>query len=427
MQKIMIMLATIKGVKYVKWLQFLNKILIAIVFTSFIQPTFAANRTVNLIVKYKMVNLAGKVSKAITVNGKIPAPTLHFKKGDKVTINVYNHLDKETAIHWHGLLVPWQMDGVLGVTQHGIPPGGVFHYQFILEQAGTYWYHAHAGLQEQQGLYGAFLIDPSNPPNYKYTKDYVVVLSDWSNTAPEQILANLKKEGDYYAPKFPLQPSLVKFIHDYRKASANERKKIIDDYKMMQQMRMSIYDISDVAYDAFLLNGRSNLQPWTAPAHMGDIVRLRFIGAGASTIFNVKIPDTTMKMVHVQGNDVTPYSIKEFKIAPGETYDVLVKIQQNRPYIIYAESIDTLGAAYGALVTRPNQSVNYPSVAPFPEPLPVMRDMMALMMNSGSSSSMNRSMNSSVMNSGKKQVKMSKTSSSSKLSMKMDPNMKMGS
>src|SRR5579872_3469072 len=170
----------------------------------FITNIFAADRVVNLIVGYKTVNFADKTRKAIAVNDQIPAPTLHFKEGDHVIINVYNQLDQETAIHWHGMLVPWQMDGVLGITQRGIPPGGVFHYQFTLYQSGTYWYHAHAGLQEQLGLYGAFLIDPPKHPSYIYTKDYVVVLSDWSNTHPDQILANLKKEGDYYSPRSPL-------------------------------------------------------------------------------------------------------------------------------------------------------------------------------------------------------------------------------
>src|SRR5579885_350522 len=298
--------------------------------------TFAANRVINLVVGYKTVNFAGKPRKAIAVNNQIPAPTLHFKEGDHVTINVYNRLDKETAIHWHGVLVPWQMDGVLGVTQHGIPPGGVFHYQFTLLQSGTYWYHAHAGLQEQQGLYGAFLIDPLKAPSYHYDKDYVVVLSDWSNTNPEQILANLKKDGDYYSPDFPLQPSLAKFIHDYKKANREERKMLLDDYKMMQQMRMSIYDLSDVAYDAFLLNGQPNATPWRALVKKGDVVRLRFIGAAGDTIYHVKIPDTTMQMVHVEGNNVNPYQVEDFTIAPGETYDVLVKINENKPTIIYA-------------------------------------------------------------------------------------------
>jgi CopA family copper-resistance protein len=362
---------------------------------------FAAERTVNLVVAYKMVNFAGKLRKAIAVNNQIPAPTLHFKKGDQVTLNVYNHLDKGTAIHWHGLLVPWQMDGVEGISQKPIPPGGVFHYRFTLYQSGTYWYHAHANVQEQEGLYGAIIIDPPHSPSYHYTKDYVVVLSDWSNTSAEQIHANLKKEGDYYSPRFPIQPSLMKFIHDYRKANPEERKKIIDDYKMMQQMRMSIYDFSDVAYDAFLLNGRPNAEPWTARVKVGDVVRLRFIGAAGSTIYHVKIPGAKMEMVHIDGNDVQPYFIDTFSISPGETYDVLVKIKKNSPYIIYAESLDTLGKAYGALVTNFNQRVDYEHVKPFPEPEPVTREMMDnLMMGGMNHNAMKKGNNMSNMNHG---------------------------
>jgi len=356
-------------------------VLLAIIIGLFaISNTVAASRTINLVVSYKTVNFSGKLRKAIVVNNQIPAPALHFKEGDHVTINVHNMLDKETAIHWHGMLVPWQMDGVKGITQKGIQPNETFRYQFTLYQSGTYWYHAHAGLQEQQGLYGAFVIDPAKSPNYHYSKDYIIVLSDWSNTDPDQILANLKKEGDYYSPDFPLQPSLMKFIRDYRKASVSERKQLVDDYKMMQQMRMSIYDLSDVAYDAFLLNGKPKKQPWTGNVKVGDVVRLRFIGAGGSTIFHVKIPDVTMQMVHIEGNDVVPYNVADFTIAPGETYDVLVRITKDKPYIIYAESNDTVGAAYGALVTSPNQVVNYKEVSPFPEPLPVTREMMSPMM-----------------------------------------------
>lgn len=342
---------------------------------------FAAHRTIDLTVAYKTVYYAGKPVKAIAVNNQIPAPTLHFKQGDTVTINVHNLLTEETAIHWHGLIVPWQMDGVLGISQHGIPPGGVFHYQFTLHQSGTYWYHAHAGLQEQQGLYGAFLIDPPRQASYHYNKDYVIVLSDWSNTHPNRILANLKKEGDYYSPLFPLQPSLTKFIHDYQTANKEEREYLIDDYKMMQQMCMSIYDLSDVAYNAFLLNGQNNANPWTARVKVGDVVRLRFIGAGASTIFHVKIPGTTMQLIHVDGNNIRPYLLNDFTIAPGETYDVLVKIKNASPYIIYAESKDTVGAAYGALVSNSQPTVNFQQIKAFPEPLPVTREMMSFMMN----------------------------------------------
>jgi len=347
--------------------------------TRVIPLTHGENRVVNLVVSYKMVNFGGRCRKAIAVNDQIPAPTLHFKEGDHVIINVYNHLDKGTSIHWHGILVPWQMDGVEHVSQQAIPPGCVFHYQFTLMQAGTYWYHAHAGIQEQEGLYGAFVIDPPVSPFYQYNKDYVIVLSDWSNAPGEKVFANLKKDGDYYSPRFPLQPSLMKFIHDYRKGDCEERKKLIADYKIMQQMRMSIYDLSDVAYDAYLLNGQTKCNPWVAPVQVRDTVRLRFIGAAGSTIYHVKIPGTKMQMVHVQGNDVKPYMIDDFWIAPGETYDVLVKIENTCPYIIYAESIDTLGKAYGALVTDPRQNITF-QVQSFPEPNPVTREMMDNMM-----------------------------------------------
>src|SRR3990167_2361941 len=225
-----------------------KKYYLSVILLSFFWITHisAADRTVNLVVDYKIVNFTGKFRKAIAVNNQIPAPTLHFKEGDHVTINVYNHLDKGTSVHWHGILVPWQMDGVEGISQKPIPPGGVFHYRFTLHQSGTYWYHAHAGVQEQEGLYGAFLVDPPNPPYYHYTKDYVVVLSDWSNLPADKIFANLKKDGDYFSPRFPLQPSLARFLHDYRKATPLQRKKLLAAYNMMQRMRMSIYDISDV-------------------------------------------------------------------------------------------------------------------------------------------------------------------------------------
>ncbi|HEV2524570.1 MAG TPA: multicopper oxidase domain-containing protein [Gammaproteobacteria bacterium] len=364
---------------FLKWFNWL----VFIIALAGLSKVFANEHNIDLVVSYKTVNFSGKTKKAIAVNNQIPAPTLHFKQGDHITINVHNNLDIGTAMHWHGILVPWQMDGVEGVTQKPIPPGGVFHYEFTLEQSGTYWYHAHANTQEQDGVYGAFIIDPQTPSAYKYTKEYVIVMSDWSNAKGAQVLANLKKEGDYYSSKFPLQPSLMKFIHDYRKATPEEGKKIIDDYKMMQQMRMSLYDFSDVAYDAYLMNGQPKTCPWTATVKTGDIVRLRFIGAAGSTIYRVKIPDEKMQMVHVQGNDVKSYMIDDFSIAPGETYDVLVKIEKNKPYIIYAESIDTLGKVYGALVTDQNQAIDYHKVNPFPKPEPVTRTMMSNMMKSG--------------------------------------------
>lgn len=343
----------------------------------------AENRGVDLYVGYKNVNYSGCPSRAISVNNQIPAPTLHFKEGDYVTINVWNCLNEGTSIHWHGILLPWYMDGVDNVSQRPIPPGGVFHYQFKIRQSGTYWYHAHTHTQEQEGLYGAFIIDPIKPPSYHYTKDYVIVLSDWSNTPAEQIFRNLKKDGEYYSPRFPLQASLQRFFYDYAKAATcKEKKDVWEDYLSMQYARMGIYDLSDVAYDAYLLNGQPACHPWTAPVKVGDVVRLRFIGAAASTIYKVKIPCAMMTMVNAQGHDVNPYRVIDFTIAPGETYDLLVKINKDEPYIIYAESADTLGAAYGALVTNPSQCVDY-RVKPFCEPLNVMREMMANMMGHG--------------------------------------------
>lgn len=355
------------------FLKYLKKFHIISVITLILLPkAYATDHTVNLVIDYKNVDFAGECRKALAINNQIPAPTLHFKEDDQVTINVHNQLNEGTSIHWHGLLVPWNMDGVEGVSQEPIPPGGVFSYKFKLKQSGTYWYHAHDGLQEQEGIYGGFIIDPLEPPAYQYTKDYVVVLSDWSNTSADQIFANLKKEGHYYSSEFPIQPSLTHFISEYDKAFPKEREKLIDDYAMMQEMPMNIYDFSDVAYDAFLLNGRTKCNPWTAPVKVGDTARLRFIGAGASTIFRVKIPGTKMEVVHIQGHDVEPYYVEDFTIAPGETTDVLVKIQKDSPYIIYAESSDTLGASYGALVTHPQQMIDYQQVEPFPTPSPVM-------------------------------------------------------
>jgi CopA family copper-resistance protein len=350
---------------------------------AYLSCIFAADRRVDLYITSKQKNIRGCWKEAIVVNGQLPAPTLHFREGDNVTINVWNYLHEGTSIHWHGILLPWYMDGVDNVSQRPIPPGCVFHYQFKIRQTGTYWYHAHTHLQEQEGLYGAFIIDPIKPPAYKYTQDYVIVLSDWSNTPAEQIFRNLKKDGEYYSPRFPLQSSLSRFLYDYAKATPKEKKDVWEDYLSMQYTRMGIYDFSDVAYDAYLLNGESCSHPWAAPVKVGDVVRLRFIGAAASTIFKVKIPCSIMKMVNVQGHDVDPYDVIDFTIAPGETCDVLVKIKKDQPYIIYAESSDTLGAAYGALITHPNQCVDFKSVRPFPEPLPVTREMMANMMGHG--------------------------------------------
>ncbi|WP_026069548.1 multicopper oxidase domain-containing protein [Legionella tunisiensis] len=163
---------------------------------------WAKHHIIDLTVAYDTVNFTGYPARAITVNHQIPAPTLRFKEEDEVTINVHNHLDKEAAIHWHGIILPWQMDGVMNITQRGIPPGATFQYRYILHQSGTYWYHSHVGLQEQEGLYGAYIIEPKSSPPFKYNKDFEVVLSDWKNTKADHIQANVKKQANTIVRNF---------------------------------------------------------------------------------------------------------------------------------------------------------------------------------------------------------------------------------
>lgn len=316
-------------------------------------------KTVDLHIAYKQVHFAGRSARAIAVNDQIPGPTLHFTEGDHVRIRVFNHIDQGTAIHWHGLLVPWKMDGVEHVTQAPIPPGGMFQYEYQLKQSGTYWYHAHSGLQEQQGVYGAYIIDPKKA-TYTPTKEFVMVLSDWSNTSPNRIYAHLKARGDYYSLYARKQPSLWRYLS----ATPAERKIVRADYVMMYAMRMNPYDLSDVVYDAYLLNGHTRHDPWKGIVKKGDVVRLRFIDAGGSTLYRISIPNREMQLIHVQGNDVTPRVVNELTMAPGETADVLLHIKDNEPTLIYAESNDQLGKVYGALVTAADQSVDFSSLTP---------------------------------------------------------------
>src|SRR3990167_4863285 len=328
---------------------------------------YSATSEYNLVVAEKNVVFSGCGAVALAINDQIPAPTLRFKEGDEVIINVRNHLNEGTALHWHGVLLPWIMDGVENITQNPIKPGESFTYRFTAKQSGTYWYHAHAWLQEQSGLYGAFIIEPKNRPTYSYNKDIPIVLSDWTDTPPEQVQANLKKTGDYYSSRMLIQPSLNKYLTDLENAPGEKKEKIKADYSMMQDMRMSIYDLSDVAYDAFLLNGHPSTSPWKKDVEVGDVVRLRFVGAMGSTRYQVKIPHETLQVVHIQGKDVEAYNVDHFTISPGETIDVLVHITKKKPYIIYAESIDKRGVAIGALITEQGQHISFKEILPFPD------------------------------------------------------------
>lgn len=307
----------------------------------FVPNLYAQTQTVDLIVAYKKVNYTGKTVTAIAVNGQIPGPVLHFHEGDDVIIRVHSHLKVGTTIHWHGVLVPWRMDGVAYITQDPIAPQQEFDYKFKIKQSGTYWYHAHADLQEQLGLYGAIIIDPKQPSPYHYDKDFPIVLSDWSNENPETIYKRLRESGN------------------------------------MPAMNMGMADLSDVKYDVFLLNGTTPHKPWQQSVKVGDTIRLRLIGAGASTEFKIKVDDAPLTVVEVQGNDVKPFVVKDLSLAPGQTVDVLVTIKDNKPYTIYAESLDASGYALGILNPTQSKIVTIPAITPFAAPKPMAMSMPA--------------------------------------------------
>ncbi len=354
------------------------KFFIFLLLCGLIPSLYAQTQIVDLNIGYKKVNYAGKTVTAIAVNDQIPGPILHFQEGDEVIIRVHNHLKEGTAVHWHGLLVPWRMDGVEHLSQEPIPPQGEFTYHFKIKQSGTYWYHAHADLQEQQGLYGALIVDPKKPSAYRYDKDFSIVLSDWSNENPDSIYKHLKQNGDYYSGSAPLQPTLAQFFKDRSAKTGKERADVFQKYWGMQLMRMSVYDLSDVQYDAFLLNGTTPKQPWQQFVKIGDTVRLRLIAAGASTVFNVKVDDAPLTVVEVQGNDVKPYTVNKLSLAPGQTIDVLLTIKDNKPYTIYAESLDTSGYAIGLLNPTGAKIIQTPTVTPFSPPPPMGMGGMAM-------------------------------------------------
>jgi CopA family copper-resistance protein len=313
--------------------------------------------------------IAGKRARHITLNGQFPAPLLRWREGDDVQLRIHNTLDEPTSIHWHGLLLPWQMDGVPGVSFPGIAPGATFEYRFALKQAGTYWYHSHSGLQEQIGHYGPIIIDPREPVPYQYDREYVVLLSDWSHEAPERIFSKLKKMSDSYNYQ---QRTVGDFIRDVR---TNGLAATLDERRMWGDMRMSPADLADVtaATYTYLVNGHSPAENWTALFNPGERIRLRFINASAMSIFNVRIPGLPLTIVQADGLDVEPVETDEFQIGTAETYDVIVQPRDDRAYAIYAESNDFFGYATATLAPRAGMQAQLPEKRK--RPLLTMKDM----------------------------------------------------
>ena len=335
----------------------------------------AAVKEYDLTIAEQTVNITGKPVERITVNGKFVAPLLEFEEGDEAVIRVHNKLkNQDSSIHWHGLLLPGIMDGVPGFNKfNGIAPNKTYEYKFKVRQNGTYWYHSHSKGQEQDGLYGAFVIYPKDKTPLtaaeKTDKDYVVLLSDFHNSTSDQIMKNIKKEADYYQNRRETVFDVMKQVkRDGLKATWQDR-------SMWNQMRMLKTDMSDVTGYTFLMNGKTPQQNWTGNFKAGEKVRLRFINASAMSFFDVRIPNLKMTVVSADGQPVKPVPVDEFRIGTAETYDVIVEPKQAH-YQIEAESIDRTGFSVGTLHEESSPAVKQIEMPkPRPRSLLTMEDM----------------------------------------------------
>ncbi|MGE0279056.1 MAG: copper resistance system multicopper oxidase [Rhizobiaceae bacterium] len=315
------------------------------------------------------VNITGQPRMAVAVNNQVPAPVLRWREGDTVTLRVTNRLSEPTSIHWHGILLPNSMDGVPGLTFHGIAPGETFTYQFPVKQSGTYWYHSHSAFQEQQGLYGPLVIEPKAGYPQGFDRDYVVFLSDWTDENPNTVMGNLKFQADYYNRQ---QRTLGTFFRD---VSQQGLAATVSDRLMWGEMRMSPTDILDVSGQTYtyLINGQPPAANWTALFRPGERVRLRFINGSAMSIFDVGIPGLPMTVVQADGIDVRPVAVDQFRIGTAETYDVIVEPREDRAFTIFVQAEDRSGFGRATLAPRAGMAAPVPPLDP--RPMRTMADM----------------------------------------------------
>ena len=320
----------------------------------------------------QLVNFTGSPRTAHTVNGSLPAPTLVWREGDIVTLRVSNNLrgaHNDTSIHWHGMLLPANMDGVPGLSFNGIHPGENYTYRFQVRQSGTYWYHSHSAFQEQLGLYGAIIITPREPEPFRYDREHVVLLSDWTDESPERVFAKLKKQSDYFNRN---RRTVADFVRDVRKNGVGDT---LADRRMWAEMRMNptdLADVSGVTY-TYLMNGVAPSGNWTGLFKPGERVRLRFINGSSMSYFDVRIPGLKMTVVAADGQPVHPSTVDEFRIAVAETYDVIVEPKGQDAFTIFAQSMDRSGYASGTLAAREGLSAPVPTLDA--RPLLTMDDM----------------------------------------------------
>ncbi|MBI2715350.1 MAG: copper resistance system multicopper oxidase [Rhizobiales bacterium] len=323
---------------------------------------------IDLVIEKVALQIDGRVGSAVAMNRMVPGPLIRLREGDDAVLRVTNRLSEISSIHWHGLILPPGMDGVPGVSFAGIRPGETFIYRFPVRQSGTYWCHSHSGGQELLGLYAPLIIDPIRPEPFRYDRDHVVMLSDWSFEQPEQILARLKKQAGYYNYQ---KRTVGEFFRDAGRDGVGTA---LAERMEWGQMLMDPTDFADVtgASFTFLMNGLAPAANWTGLFRPGEAVRLRFIDAGAMTIFDVRIPDLKMTVVQVDGQNVRPVEVEELRIGPGQTYDVIVR-PGNRAYTVFAETSDRSGHARGTLAPQPGMSAAVPPRRP--RPLRTMADM----------------------------------------------------
>ncbi len=333
------------------------------------RPSALTGSTIDLSIGELAVDYTGRTRRAVTVNGTLPAPLLRFTEGDTVTIRVRNTLTEDTSIHWHGIILPANMDGVPGFSFHGIHPGQTFTYRYTLRQSGTYWYHSHSGFQEQKGLYGPLIVDPREPDPIRSDREHVILLSDWTDEDPYRIFAKLRKNAEYYNRH---KRTVGDAIADIRRHGWGAT---LDDRRLWGAMRMSPTDLADVGAltYTYLANGVTPAGNWTGLFRPGERVRLRFINGSAMTFFDVRIPGLKMTVVAADGQNVHPVTVDEFRIGVAETYDVIVEPSGQDAYTIFAQAMDRGGYARATLAVRDGLAAPVPALDP--RPLLTMADM----------------------------------------------------
>lgn len=332
------------------------------------QPSLSGN-VIDLTIAETPFRIGKQTTTATTINGTVPGPILRLREGQEVTLNVTNRLKETASIHWHGVLVPPEMDGVPGVSFAGIKPGTTFTYRFPIKQYGTFWYHSHSGGQEQAGVYAPIIFDPIEPDPFKYDREYVVMLSDWSFGSMASMIGKLKKMSGYFNFQ---QRTTGEFVADMKEYGWQPT---WANYMTWARMRMDPTDLADVTGYAYtyLMNGLAPESNWTGLFRPGERVRLRFIQVGVMTFSDVRIPGLKMTVVAADGQYVQPVEVDEFRFGPAEVYDVIVEPTEDRAYTIFAETLDRSGYARGTLAPRPGMSGEIP--ARRPRPLRTMQDM----------------------------------------------------